>query len=212
MILVCCVACGKTVLSQSDIQSWSSIRLTKPLNQRFVLKARPILRQNMDLSNLANVSIDLSLDYKPNRNWSFTFLHRYWWLEEGVNRYFWFLQVQYKRPLTSWVSISQTLRWHSAFDIEILDPDFVRSITHLNFPAIGKFKPSIGADLFFRLNQMNQLQRIRLKLGGTWSLGEYLNWNMQIWKQDRINQSTMFTQWIIVNTFTYTFKKRTQKE
>jgi len=81
----------------------------------------------------------------------------------------------------------------------------------LNFPAIGKFKTSIGVEFFFRLNQLNQLQRIRLKLGGTWSLGEYLNWNMQLWKQNRTNQSTMLIQWFIVNTFTYALKKRTQK-
>ena len=162
----------------------------------------------MNLSNFSNVSVDLSLDYKPNNNWRFQFLNRYFWLKNGVNRYFWFVEVEYKRPLTSWVGVSQTVRLHEAFDIEIADPDFVRSITHLNFPQVGKFKPFIGMDLFFRIDNINQLQRSRFKLGGTWSISKQIKWNVQIWKQDLVNQTSKLTRWILVHSFNYRLKEK----
>ncbi len=40
-----------------------------------------------------------------------------------------------------------------------------------------------------------------------WTLGQQLSWSRQLWKQDRVNQSMMLTQWIIANTNTHTLKK-----
>ncbi len=191
------------LIGQSDLGSWSSIKWSDQFDDKTSISILPIVRHNQNLSNYSNVSIDVILSFKINKNFSFNFLNRHWWMESGVNRHFWFLDLKYQTKLSRNIQLSQILRWHQAFDIDVADPDFFRTLTTLSFPNNSRFTPLIAADLFFRRNGFEELQRTRYKLGTSYKFNQHWSFNLILWKQDRVNLPTQLTEWIIVPSLAY---------
>jgi len=188
--------------AQTDLGSWSSVSLSKKIN-KFTVIAKPTIRHNQNLSNHTNTSIDVIAKRKFDDHWSASFLERYWWLENGVNRNFWFMDVSYAFAASEKVGISQYLRWHLAQDIEIDDPNFLRYHPAITINTQSKFTPFFASEVFFRLDGINTLQRTRLKLGGTYRASDHIKVVLRLWREDFINVTNPRVDYIIEFSFDY---------
>lgn len=182
--------------AQTDFGTWSSVSLTKA-HGKMSYTAKPIVRLNQDFKNYNNASIDLIVKRKLSDRWTASFLERYWWLDDGVNRNFWFIDIAYAVPVSEKISVSQYIRWHIAQDIEIDDPNFLRWHPSMTIKTDSKIKPYIGAELFFRIDGINEPQRTRLKIGGTYSVSSNLSILMRLWREDSFNVANTRTDYII---------------
>ncbi|WP_291964689.1 DUF2490 domain-containing protein [Maribacter sp.] len=190
-------------IAQSDLQSWTSIKLSSKINDEVSYAIRPIIRHRNDLSEYDNSSIDISIAFNLGKGFSMAILERYWWLQNGVNRNFWFFDIKHKANLSNNIGMSNVIRWHIAQDIEIDDPNFMRWHPTFTFKTQGRFTPYIGTELFFRLDGVNELQRTRHLIGSNIKITNDWSFNLTLWKQDRANLDSQFTQWIIVTTAAY---------
>lgn len=181
--------------AQTDIGSWTSVSLRKDKGlMSYILK--PIVRHNKDLSNYSNASIDIIVSRKLDKNWSVKFLERYWWLENGNNRNFWFFDVIHGIKLSDKIRLSQYFRWHVAQDIDFVDPNFLRWHPSITIKTGSKIKPYFGAELFYRIDGINELQRSRLKIGASYAVTDHWQISLRIWKQDRMNSKEPLTEYI----------------
>ena len=185
-----------TVHAQTDLGSWSSISASKKIdNSTFIFK--PIVRFNDNLSGYNNASIDFIVRHKIDPHWQVSFLERYWWLDDDVNRNFWFLDLGYRFKPTEKIVLSQYVRWHIAQDIEISDPNFLRWHPSIELNTKSKFKPYAAIEFFFRIDGINEFQRTRAKIGGTYVASDKIQLLLRLWREVFFNVANPRTDYII---------------
>jgi hypothetical protein len=181
---------------QTDLGSWSSVSVAKSINKSTLI-LKPIARFNNDLASYNNASIDFIVRHKINPNWQVAFLERYWWLDDGVNRNFWFLDLGYRFKPSEKIVLSQYIRWHIAQDIEISDPNFLRWHPSIELNTASKFKPYAGIEFFFRVDGINEFQRTRAKMGGTYVASNKVQLMLRLWREVFFNVDNPRTDYII---------------
>jgi len=189
--------------SESDLISWSSIKVSNSINDRVSFYAQPIIRHTQDLSKYNDFSIDLDVAYKLSSQWSVSFLNRYWWLSNGTNRNFWFFDLKHAFKPADKISISNMLRIHQAFDVDFADADFLRWLPAFQYKLSKKLSVFIATDISLRLNGFNNIQRTRSKIGANYSLSDKFSFHLQFWKQDNYRPSRDGSQIMIVPSLAY---------
>ena len=87
------------------------------------------------------------------------------------------------------IKIDNRLRYHLALDInDRKDSDFIRWSLRFMYNK-GKVKPFIAIEPWFRLNGVEQWQRIRYMPGINWKLNDTYSLSFTYWKQESINRS-----------------------
>ena len=143
--------------------------------------------------------------HKINSHWQLSFTDRYWWLDDGVNRNFWFLDLGYRFKATEKIVLSQYVRWHIAQDIEISDPNFLRWHPSIELNTNSKFKPYASIEFFFRLDGVSEFQRTRAKVGGTYVHSDRIQFLLRLWREEFINIANPRTDYIIEFNLGYKF-------
>ena len=117
------------VYGQTDIVSWSSIRLQTKTVNGYRIALAPIVRHNNDLSSYANSSLDVIIRKSFGQGFSAQFLYRHWWMKDSPNRVFWWFDFGHGFRISDKWRASNRVRWHIAKDYLVdEDPNFIRWI------------------------------------------------------------------------------------
>ena len=166
---------------------WASVKAQKKINDKITLILAPIVRINDDITGYQNSSVDYALKYKLNKNWSTQVLGRTWFIPDGQDRQFLWLDIAWSRTLNPF-KLSSSLRWHHAFDIkDRMDPDFFRWKTGLTFTGLDRIQFLFNIEPWFQLNKADQWQRIRYEPGLKLKINDPLDLLLMYRRENTIN-------------------------
>lgn len=167
---------------------WASMKMQANLGDKTTFAIAPIFRLNDDISDYQNMSIDISLKHKLSKNWSVQLLERTWFIPNGTNRQFLWLDVIYGKGFGN-IHLSSGLRYHYAFDIkENIDGDFIRWKTIFSLLNFGKIKPFFGIEPWFQTDgKIGDFRNIRYILGFNYKLSDQLGLMLKYWRQETMN-------------------------
>lgn len=170
-----------------DNVAWLSVSLNKKFNNDWSASLTPIIRLNEDFSSYQNYSIDYAFKRNLNESWSVQFLGRTWFLKDGSNRQFAWIDLNYNHKIGNFVW-SNKLRWHNALDIQDqVDPDFLRWSQTFKYVKWKKFQPMFGIENWWGLNGAFQYERIRYQPGFNLNFNKNLSLAVVYWRQESIN-------------------------
>ncbi len=177
-----------TKAQTNDNIIWASMKLQGNLDSKTSFAIAPIFRLNDDISDYQNMSIDISLKRKLGKRWAIQLLERTWFIPNGTNRQFLWLDVMYGQKLGN-IHLSSGLRYHYALDIkESVDADFIRWKTIFSLLNLGKIKPFFGIEPWFRTDgKIGDFRNIRYILGFNYKLGKQLGLGLKYWRQETMN-------------------------
>ena len=188
------IICGLVIMCFSDSMAqgddniaWLSVSGTTKIAKDWTFNFTPILRLNEDFSEYQIFSLDYAFKNKINVNWSFQVLGRTWFLPNGTQRQFLWPQIVYSHKIKD-IAWSHRVRWHQAFDIEErFDPDFIRYQQQLKYTAWGKFQPFIALELWWGLNGILQIERLRYIPGISYKFNDVVSLSAALWRQESLN-------------------------
>jgi hypothetical protein len=144
---------------------WASVKFNKKINSITSWSLAPITRYDQNVSNYANTSVDVSLRRKMNDSFYAQLLSRTWFIPNGANRQFMWLDVNHTTSIHG-IKLSNNIRYHYAIDIEDRnDPDYIRWKVTASIPGIGRIEPSFSIEPWWRMNGFTEIQRIRFEPG-----------------------------------------------
>ena len=177
---------SSSMIAQVDNVNWSSIQLQTKFSDKVTFNVKPIFRFNQDISNFQNASIDIYAKYSLGKGWSTQLTSRTWFIPDQKNRQFIWPDLAYSFSKGNF-KIDNRIRYHLALDInDREDPDFIRHIVLLTYTK-GKLKPFIGVEPWFRLNGVNQWQRVRYIPGMSYKINDTYAVSLTYWKEESIN-------------------------
>jgi len=191
---------GITVVGMGqDHVTWSSIQLNKKIDDKWSVVLRPIVRHNISNTQYLNWSPDYAANYTFNKNWRAMILGRTWFMPNRANRQFIFIDIkhQYKFP-NLWVR--NTLRYHQAFDIgDFADGDFIRWHPSVSLKKIKKIEPYFGLQIFYQLNGLNHIDRVRYVVGANYAFSSKYKLVVRYWDERFYNRDVNFRQniWVV---------------
>ncbi len=160
--------CSTTFLqAQTDDNIiWASLKVQKKIDDKTSVSIAPTFRINENISAYQNMSVDAALRRKLGKGWFVQILERTWFIPEAKsNRQFLWFDVAFQKNWEQ-VRAASSLRLHYAFDLAgRKDADFIRWKTTFGLSNLGKIKPFISIEPWFRLNEGGQFQRMRYEPG-----------------------------------------------
>jgi len=178
VLFVLLLAAPSLIGQDDDNILWSSIQLTKTIDDKNSVAFKPIIRHNEDISNYQNFSIDASYRRKLGKGWHAQFITRYWFIPENTDRYFMWYDIGYGKKINN-SKLSSHIRYHNAIDIkDNVDPDFFRWKTKWTFPAMGKFTFEMSLEPWYRVDTVNDFVRMRYEPGVNYKIND--NWVFQV--------------------------------
>lgn len=178
---------SSNIYGQVDITSWSSFQLNYKAGDKTVLTFKPILRNKDDLSEHDNSSLDFILNHKINSSWSATLLNRHFFIPNGGDRQFWFMDINYKFPITEKITFANKLRYHLAVNWNRNDVDFIRYHPNISFKNKSKITPFVGMELFYRITDSRSLSGTRYEVGFNSLLWDKIKFTLKYWRQTKFN-------------------------
>jgi hypothetical protein len=160
--------------AQIDNQSWTSLSIRKQVSSNTIIQIKPTERRFNNLKDHQNSSIDLSFQTKIKNGWSFGGLARTWFVPNEKIRQFLWANITHSFN-SDRIKMSNKVRLHYALDInDRKDPDFLRWNFQIGPNLKKKVEPFIAIVSFFRMNGINDFQRIRYEPGLKWKINK--NW------------------------------------
>ncbi len=194
LLLICtCLLCHVQLKSQSDDHiSWTSISLSKNINNDWTAIIKPITRRNNNLKDYQNTSIDYLLRRKVSKMWSAQMIGRTWFMPNAGNRQFiWFDALQ-TLSLGKDFLMKNRFRYHLALNIyDRIDPDFIRWDAQFTFNKPWRVVPYISLETWFRTEGFNEIQRTRYIAGFNAKLTDRLGLSAQYWRQQEYRGSLL---------------------
>lgn len=205
LFITCLIACLNSgqATAQSEVSTWSSIKLSGKIGSKTTYGLRPIVRHKNSYSDYSNTSMDLSIKRKLGNGFSFFFLERYSWLKDGVNRNLMLMDIRHSLYLFKGVKLSNTIRWHLAHDVEIEDPNFLCYLGTIKFFSENKISSFIGIQYFYRLDGVNEISRTRYRMGINYKLNSKWKINVQLWNTKRVSETGITSSYILLPSLTY---------
>ncbi len=176
---------GSNILEaqKRDNITWNSIQVTRNLSDKWSVALKPTIRFHNELRSYQNFSIDASIKYRLGSSFSLTFLERTWFLPDNRIRQFLWLDGDHKTSFAHF-DLQNKLRIHYALTIDDRDDaDFIRYIPTLVLKVWEKWKPNVGLDVFYRLNELNHVQRVRYRAGITRVISKNWAFKLEYWNE-----------------------------
>lgn len=167
--------------AQTELVTWNSVRFKTEEYGRWSFALRPVVRHNQDLANYANTSLDLSFARSFKGGLKVQYLYRYWWVDDGPYRTFWWFDVSKKHVISPHLTFKHRLRWHIAFNSTRYDPNYLRYLPILEYKLSGSTSLFAGSELWYELEEVNAVRRHRHILGVSWNITDIMNLNFQYW-------------------------------
>jgi len=183
----------------NDNISWSSVSVSKKIDDKNSFTVKPIIRHNNNLKSYQNSSIDLLYARSLDKHWSLGFISRTWFVPDAGNRQFLWFDVRYRTNINKF-KIFSGLRYHLALDInENIDADFIRWKTKISFPSFGIFTAGLAFEPWLRLNGFEQLQRTRLEPSLDIKLNDELKLSLSYWREEfkNVNPAPNFNIFLV---------------
>lgn len=130
------------------------------------------MRHNNDISSYQNSSIDLAINRKIGKGWYVQHIWRHWWIPEGKNWNFVWLDLGYGTKLESVkLAYSTFVRIHWANDTGISQlTDFLRFKQTIKPIINSKIVPFLSYEGWWLLNDITNFSRYRIETGFSWSI------------------------------------------
>ncbi len=204
--IFCLLAIASTHLGgQSDDHIlWSSISLSKKINNDWTTVVKPITRRNNNLKDYQNTSIDYLIRRKVSKMWSAQLLGRTWFMPNAGNRQFiWFDALQ-TISLAGDFLMKNRYRYHLALNIyDRVDPDFIRWDAQLTVKKPWKVIPYISLETWFRTEGFNEIQRTRYIAGFNTKFSSKIGLSAQYWRQKEYRRSERLDAYLWVVNLGY---------
>lgn len=185
---------------------WSSVKLVKRFDKNWSAALAPIYRLNQNISNYQNSSIDYSVRYTSESNWYVQALGRTWFIPDGDNIQFAWLDVGYIKKLEN-AKITSFLRWHNALDLnDTPQADFIRWNTKFAYTKMGKLQPFIVIEPWWRLNGIGGVKRVRYEPGVSYAATPQTSITLMMWRQETVYFEPDIDVNIFVATLSYKLK------
>lgn len=196
--------CSTIIQAQIDDHIiWATLKLQKQLNPKTSVAFTPIFRFNDDISNYQNMSIDVSAKRKVAKDWSVQLLARTWFVPDDQDRQFLWLDVIYGKKFKH-IQIGSFVRYHFAFDIkDRTDADFIRWKTTFTLLSFGKFKPFVAIEPWWRLEGVNDFQRMRYEPGIKYDASKELSFSAVLRRETSVNlePTTKVNQYVLTAAY-----------
>jgi len=201
---------GRTVSAQSQDILWAVQNAIIPFSDQWSVQVKPIIRMDEGYTELLNASVDLSLHYKASKRWSFMILNRTFHIPDAGIRNFIFLDAKFTYSEKGFpFAYRSYLRYHLAFDIhDRMDPNFLRINNDFRPNLKSKIIPLVGIEPFFQLDGVNNINRVRYKVGFVWKFRPNANFNVQYWQEQFYNISPSRLNRILVVTMNHTIDRK----
>lgn len=194
-----------------DHRNWSFNRFSFEIDDNYKLHITPIARVNNNLTTFASASIDIGINRPIGQGFTLGVVARSWYFPGRKLRQFIWLDLVHQIPdLGIPFSIKQRLRFHGGLDIyDWVDGDFLR----YHIGAIGTFKnskiqPFFGIEPFFRLNELNYVERFRIEYGFHVKANKNLKFIAIMWQQQMYDFDELYTQYIWTTGIQYFFDNK----
>jgi len=175
---------------ERDFGGWTYAQAGYKFNQKSKFTFKPILIHNNDFGNLVATFFDFTYSQKLSDKWSTSIMTRPILIDDGPNRMFTFIGIQYATPISEKTSFKQLLRYHHGYDLDgRMDADFLRYGISFTLNSLDKIKPTAGVEAFYRWNGFNEIQRVRWRLGADYKINKQFTFGLQLWNEDFINVS-----------------------
>jgi len=171
----------KSIYSQAQISTWTSIQLDYKLNGKSNLKVVPIFRHQNNISSFQDLFLDTSLDYKMNQKWKFKILNRVVSDFKGKLGVAFFIDLSYKTDLFMFFKLVNRLRYHFGLDLEIFQKDFLRFEPKLVFDKLKGFEFTVAIDVSYNTDNSIQLYRYRHQFSGLFQIHKKIGIKVSYW-------------------------------
>ena len=205
-LFVCVSLLASSIMyGQTDIVSWSSIRLQTKTVNGYRIALAPIVRHSNDLSSYANSSLDVIIRKSFGQGFSAQFLYRHWWMKDSPNRVFWWFDFGHGFRISDKWRASNRVRWHIAKDYLVdEDPNFIRYLPQARYQLSKKLGFDIGFELWLQLDGVADFRRIRPQAGFTWKINNRMSFSSQYWYEKSIVLDPGFLNHTINSSLNYT--------
>ncbi len=196
----------------NDHLLWTTYKIQQQINRQYSWAIAPMLRFQDNWTSYQNASLDLSLKRRITKTWSLQLLSRTWFIPTQTNRQFLWLDLAYA-PSIQQVKVSTRIRWHQAFNLkERLDPDYVRWKMGVEYQLPGRIHPFLYLELWLRLNQLNQFQRLRIEPGLKYRINSQLQIHFVLRREQTLNLQRLRKDNIYLLTLSYRLATNRQRQ
>ncbi len=193
--------------SQVDLISWTGFKLSTSLDEKTKFEMKPIVRNNNDLSDFQNASLDLSINRKLGKGWYAQNLYRHWIFPDGRRVNFLWFDIGYVSNLGNSNASSGTYaRLHWALDTGGQTiADFIRVKQTFRFLNDKKFVPTVAVEGWYRFTGGADFALYRIEPGFIWKIADAYALSFQYRIQRRESAPAPADGDHLVTTISYTF-------
>lgn len=176
-----------------DHTNWSFAKFSFKANEKWRVDITPMHRFHKNLTTYQNSSLDLHFKRVMPHNLMVGFFSRTWLIPEQRPRQFVWFDLFHTIPTNEFpIKFNQRLRWHIGLNInDRIDSDFIRYQFNSTYPiANNKLRFFVGPELFFRLNTVNEIERLRIDYGVNIAANKNLNFFLFMRREDWFIQPT----------------------
>ena len=154
--------------------SWSAFKISTHADDKTKIEVKPIVRNDNNLSDYQNSSIDFSIRRSIGKKWYAQHLFRHWFIPEGPRRNFIWFDVGYVTPIgNTRLSSGTALRLHWALDTGGQNlADFLRIKQTFRFFNNNKFTPTIAVEGWYRYSDHSDFALYRIEPGFIWKISK----------------------------------------
>lgn len=160
--------------SQTEKATWASVQFNLSADEYTTISLKPTIRQNNNTSSYQNSSLDLGFKRKIGEKWYYQQIWRHWFIPNGENRNFIWLDLGYGTDLNRIkIAYSSNVRVHWANDTRTTRlNDFIRFKQTIKPLINSPVVPFLTYDAWWSLYDITDFSRYQLELGLSWSIGE----------------------------------------
>jgi len=191
LLLSICLLLGLSTLhaqGTEDGRFWGILGAKYKIDKHWSLSFNNVVRIKDDIGSYRDFFVEPAIAYQINSNLSAKASYRCTFIPQDGQDWHWiFLDFNMKFPLAdSPIFLTSRTRYHHGFDInDFEDGDFLREHLAIRYKA-GKFTPFMAIGMFYRVNNINQIQVMRYEIGTSWKFAK--NWNLTAYyrRQDNV--------------------------
>ncbi len=197
------------VQAQTDLGSWTGVKLATKLDKQTSLSVNPIWRMREQLSTLNTTFIDVDLKRSFGDFW--VMLRNRSLLDRNTKYNHWiFADIGQKGSFTEKILWEHKLRYHWGLKINDFDDvDLLRYEPAIKFIHSKKFNTKLGFDAHYRVIENPKYFRTRYHIGGKYAFSKPLALELYYWFDDFTESADTH---LIISTLSYTFDLKKKEE
>lgn len=203
--MICFCFHGPLLIAQTDLGSWTGVKLATKLDSKYTLSVNPIWRMKDQLSTLNTTFIDIDLKRSVNNYW-FLLKNRSLLQKDTKYNHWIFADVGQKGKINAKILWSHRFRYHWGLKLgDIDDVDLLRYEPALKFLHSAKLSSRIAIDAQYKVFDGSEYFRTRYQAGAKYAFNKKLALDINYWFDDFINANDTH---LIVSTLSYNIERK----